>query len=411
VGRNDFLPIFFCTHCKFRYDEALPMTTTLLHVGRAFTPTVEINDAGILFRDGVIEAVGPRAGITLPENGEEIKALDKIAAPGFIDVHIHGAGGHDVMEGTEAALTAVAKMVASHGTTSFVATTVTADSEMICKSTEGISKYIGIQHMPCDARAEILGVHFEGPFINPLRRGVHPPEFIRLPSAELLAKFIDSAGGHALLITLAPELLGAMPCIDAARKAGLVVGIGHTDATYEQARGAIAHGAHHAVHVYNAMRPFTHRDSGVIGAVLTSPEVTAELIADGVHVDDTAMRLLLQAKGAVGVILISDGISATGMPDGKYTLGSFEVTVSGGVCRDAAGKLAGSTLTLDRALRNIVNLGSSRADALRMLTLNPATLLGIEFKKGSLRAGADADIVLLDEGLNVAKVWTRGVAA
>ena len=155
----------------------------------------------------------------------------------------------------------------------------------------------------------------------------------------------------------------------------------------------------------------THRDSGVIGAVLTSPEVTAELIADGVHVDDTAMRLLLQAKGAAGVILISDGISATGMPDGKYTLGSFEVTVSGGVCRDAAGKLAGSTLTLDRALRNIVNLGSSLADALRMLTLNPATLLGIEFKKGSLRAGADADIVLLDEGLNVTKVWTRGVAA
>jgi N-acetylglucosamine-6-phosphate deacetylase len=138
--------------------------------------------------------------------------------------------------------------------------------------------------------------------------------------------------------------------------------------------------------------------------------VTAELIADGVHVDDTAMRLLLQAKGAAGVILISDGISATGMPDGKYTLGSFEVTVSGGVCRDADGKLAGSTLTLDRALRNIVNLGIPLGDALRMLTLNPATLLGLEFKKGSLRAGADADIVLLDEGLNVSQVWTRGMA-
>ncbi len=264
--------------------------------------------------------------------------------------------------------------------------------------------------MPCDSRAEVLGIHFEGPFISPVRRGVHPLEFIRLPSAELLAKFIEAAGGHAQLITIAPELLGAMPCIDGARKAGLVVGIGHTDATYEQARAAIAHGAHHAVHVYNAMRPFTHRDSGVIGAVLTSPEVTAELIADGVHVDDTAMRLLLQAKGAGGVILISDGVSATGMPDGKYILGSFEVTVSGGVCRDAAGKLAGSTLTLDRALRNIVNLGASLADALRMLTLNPATLLGIEFKKGSLRTGADADIVLLDEGLNVTKVWTRGVS-
>jgi N-acetylglucosamine-6-phosphate deacetylase len=187
------------------------------------------------------------------------------------------------------------------------------------------------------------------------------------------------------------------------------VGIGHTDATYEEARAAIIRGAHHAIHVYNAMRPFSHRDSGVIGAVLTSPDVTAELIADGVHVDETAMRLLLQAKGAGGVILISDGISATGMPDGKYALGALEVTVSGGVCRNAEGKLAGSRLALDRALRNIVGLGASLGDALRMLTLNPATLLGIEYKKGSLRVGADADIVLLDDTLNVTQVWTRGL--
>jgi N-acetylglucosamine-6-phosphate deacetylase len=201
-----------------------------------------------------------------------------------------------------------------------------------------------------------------------------------------------------------------MPCIDAAHKSGIIVGIGHTDATYEQTRAAFARGAHHAVHVYNAMRPFSHRDSGVIGAVLTTPEITAELIADGVHVEETAMRLLLQAKGAEGVILISDGTSATGMPDGKYFLGGLEVKVSGGVCRDAEGRLAGSTLTLDRALRNIVNLGASLADALHMLTFNPAKLLGIEFKKGALRTGADADIILLDEGLNVTNVWTRGIS-
>jgi N-acetylglucosamine-6-phosphate deacetylase len=200
-----------------------------------------------------------------------------------------------------------------------------------------------------------------------------------------------------------------MPCIDAARKAGVVVALGHTDATYEQARAAMAHGAQHAVHVYNAMRPFSHRDSGVIGAVLTSSKVTAELIADGVHVDEAAMRLLLQAKGAGHVILVSDGISATGMPDGNYMLGKFEVTVSGGVCRNSEGKLAGSTLTLDRALRNIVRLGASLGDAVRMLTLNPATLLGTEFKKGALRAGADADIVLLDEALETRGVWTRGL--
>src|ERR1700676_2303393 len=185
---------------------------------------------------------------------------------------------------------------------------------------------------------------------------------------------------------------------------------GHTDATYEQTRAAIAHGVRHAVHVYNAMRPFSHRDSGVIGAVFTSPEVSAELIADGVHVDEAAMKVLLQAKGPEHMILISDGVSATGMPDGKYMLGKLEVTVSGGICRNSEGKLAGSTLTLDRALRNIVGLGIPLADAVRMLTLNPAALLGIEFKKGALRTGADADIVLLDEGLQLTNVWVRGAA-
>jgi N-acetylglucosamine-6-phosphate deacetylase len=384
------------------------MSTTLVHVARAFTPNTEIPDAAIVFRDGVIESVGPRSAVTLPAGAQEIIAADKIAAPGFLDVHIHGAGGHDVMEASEDALRAVSRMVAAHGTTSFVATTVTASPESICKSAEGIAAYISRQHQSGEPRAEILGIHFEGPFISAARRGVHPPEFLKLPSAELLEKFVDAAKGHAQILTIAPELLGAMPCIDAARKAGLVVAIGHTDATYEQARAAIARGAHHAVHVYNAMRPFSHRDSGVIGAVLTTPEVTAELIADGVHVDETAMRLLLQAKGAARVILVSDGISATGMPDGKYTLGSLEVTVSGGVCRNSEGKLAGSTLTLDRALRNIVNLGVPLSEALRMLTLNPATLVGIEFKKGSLRPGADADILLLDESLNVTQTWTRG---
>jgi N-acetylglucosamine-6-phosphate deacetylase len=387
------------------------MPTTLVHAGRAFTPTTEIPDAAILIRDGTIESVGPRSGISLPAGAAEVMATDKIAAPGFVDVHIHGAGGHDVMEGTEEALKAVSSTIARHGTTSFVATTVTASPDAICHSAEGIARYFGMQHVASDPRAEVLGVHFEGPFINPLRRGVHPPEFLKLPSADLLARFIAAAKGRAQILTIAPELLGAMPCIEAARKAGMVVGIGHTDATYEQARAAIARGAHHAVHVYNAMRPFSHRDSGVIGAVLTTPEVTAELIADGVHVDETAMRLLLQAKGAGGVILISDGISATGMPDGKYMLGTFEVTVSGGICRNAEGKLAGSTLTLDRALRNIVNLGAPLADAVRMLTLNPAKLLGLEFKKGALRTGADADLLLLDESLQVTKVWTRGVTA
>jgi N-acetylglucosamine-6-phosphate deacetylase len=386
------------------------MTTQLLHCRRAITPASEIAAAGILIRDGVIEAIGPREALTLPDGAVEISATDKIAIPGFVDVHIHGAGGHDVMEGTPEAMRAVARTVATRGTTSMVATTVTASSAEILQSAAGIANYICGQRDDGVARAEVLGIHFEGPFLSPVRRGVHPAEWLRLPSAELLEQFLQAADGKALILTIAPELLGAIPCIDAARKAGVVVALGHTDATYEQARAAMAHGAQHAVHVYNAMRPFSHRDSGVIGAVLTSSKVTAELIADGVHVDEAAMRLLLQAKGAGHVILVSDGISATGMPDGKYMLGKFEVTVSGGVCRNSEGKLAGSTLTLDRALRNVVGLGASLGDAVRMLTLNPATLLGTEFKKGALRVGADADIVLLDEGLQITGVWTRGLA-
>jgi N-acetylglucosamine-6-phosphate deacetylase len=384
------------------------MATTLIHARRALTPAGEIADAGILIRGTVIETIGPREGMSLPADATEISATDKSAIPGFVDVHIHGAGGRDVMEATTEALTTVTKTVARHGTTSMVATTVTASADDICRSCEGIAKYIATQHEVDGPRAKVLGIHFEGPFLSEIRRGVHPTEWLRLPSAELLDRFVDAAGGNALMLTIAPELLGAIPCIDAAIKAGLVVGIGHTDATYEQARLAMAHGAHHAVHVYNAMRPFSHRDSGVIGAVLTTPDVTAELIADKVHVEEAAMRLLLQAKSAACVILVSDGISATGMPDGKYMLGQMEVTVSGGVCRNSEGKLAGSTLTLDRALRNVVALGKSFEDATRMLTLNPAGLLGLEFKKGALRAGADADILLLDEELQLSSVWIRG---
>ncbi len=384
------------------------MTTTLIHAGRAFTPTTEISDAGILIREDVIEAVGPRSGMSLPSGCAEIRAADKTAVPGFIDIHIHGAGGHDVMEASESALKAVARKVAEFGTTSLLATTVSAGADDTCRAAAGISQYITRQHRAKEPHAEVLGIHFEGPFLSKERPGVHPLRWIQLPSAELLERFVKAAAGNGRLLTIAPELLGAAPCMDAARKAGLVVSLGHTNADYEQTRFAIARGVRSATHIYNAMRPFTHRDPGVIGAVLTSREISAELIADGVHVEEGAMKLLLQAKGHERVILVSDGLSATGMPDGKYMLGDIELTVTNGVCRNAAGVLAGSTLTLDRALRNIVNLGVSLPDAVRMLTLNPASLLGIEFKKGSLRAGADADILLLDQQLRVNKVWARG---
>lgn len=385
------------------------MTTTFLHVAKAITPKGEVADAAIVIRDGEIETVAPRSGLTLPAGAREIQAFDSTAIPGFIDVHIHGAGGRDFMEGNDDALSTVTSRVASFGTTSLLATTITAGVDDTCRAVEGMARYITTQHSSSQPRAEILGIHFEGPFLSKERRGAQPAEFLQLPSAEFLQRLLHAASGNARILTIAPELLGAMPCIDAARSLGMVVSIGHTDATYEQARAAVAHGAHHATHVYNAMRPFSHRDPGVIGAVLTTPELTAELIADGVHVDEIAMKVLLQAKGAGGVVLISDGISATGMPDGQYMLGDVHVTVSGGICRTPEGRLAGSSLTLDRALRNVVKLGVPLASAVQMLTLNPATVLGIEFKKGALRTGADADIVLLNDALGITQVYTRGL--
>jgi N-acetylglucosamine-6-phosphate deacetylase len=386
------------------------MPALVLYASRALTPLREIRDAAIVVEDGKIAALGPRGAVRPPAGARELNFPRMTLAPGFVDVHIHGAGGHDVMEGDAGPLAAVAETVARYGTTSVVATTVTAGVDETCRSVAGIARFIATQSSPGKkAAAEFLGIHFEGPFISAARRGVHPADWIVPPSTEIWQRFLAAAAGHARILTLAPEVPGALDLIDAARQAGLVVAMGHTDATHAQAQAAIARGARHAVHVFNAMRPFSHRETGIIGAILTSPEVTAEVIADGVHVDEPAIRLLLTAKGAERVVLVSDGTAATGMPDGKYHLGPFEVTVAGGVCRNAEGRLAGSTLTLDRALRNIVALGVPLADAVRMLTLNPAQLLGLETRKGVLEAGADADLVLLDENLQVQGVMTRGV--
>lgn len=387
------------------------MTRLAIHADRAFTPLEEIPDAVLLVEDGRIAAIGPRDAVRVPPGTPERDARGLRLAPGFVDLHIHGAAGHDVMEATPPALEAVAHTVARHGTTSFVATTVTSPPDQLCRSAEGIARYITSQaQRPGNGspRAEILGIHFEGPFISVARRGVHPLDAIAAPALPLLRRMLDAAAGTARILTLAPELPGALELVDAARAAGLVVSMGHSDATYDQARTGIAHGARHAAHVYNAMRPFSHRETGVLGAVLTATEVTAELIADGVHVDAPAMQLLVRAKGYARVVLVSDATSATGMPDGKYQLGPFEVTVSGGVCRNAEGKLAGSTLTLDRALRTMVALGVPPGEALRMLTLNPSRVLGLDKRKGVLAVGGDADVVLLDAKLQVAGVMTRG---
>jgi N-acetylglucosamine-6-phosphate deacetylase len=385
---------------------------TAIYASRILTPQEEISDGVIVVEGSRIVSIGHRDEIHVPAGASDYVATGLTVVPGFLDLHVHGAGGHDVMEASPGALDRITSTVARSGTTSMVATTVSAPVDVTCSSLEGVARYIRSHEEPPvnggPLAAEILGIHLEGPFISNARRGVHPADAIAEPSVEILGRLLEASDGLVKILTLAPELPGAIRLIKAAVAAGVVVSIGHTDADYEQSRAAIEAGARHAAHTFNAMRPFSHRDPGVIGAILTDPLVTAEIIADGVHVAGPAIQILMGTKGFDTVILVSDGISATGMPDGSYRLGNFEVSVQHGVCRNAEGKLAGSTLTLDRALRYVVALGVPLLDAVRMATVLPARRLGLAGKKGILSVGADADLVVLTEELRVKGVMTRG---
>jgi N-acetylglucosamine-6-phosphate deacetylase len=406
------------------------MPPIAIYASRILTPQEEISDGVIIVEGTKISGLGHRDEMRVPEGAIDYVAPG-VVIPGFVDIHIHGAGGHDVMEANTRALDRITQTVARHGTTSIVATTVTASVEDTCKSLAGIAKYIEA-HEPAKEEpaketveegklpeeksheekprlaAEILGIHLEGPFISKSKRGVHPPDAIQRPSVELLKEFLEAAAGRVKIVTVAPELQGALELIEAAVKSGAVAAMGHTDADYDQARAAIQAGARHTVHIFNAMRAFTHRDPGILGAVMTDPDVTAEVIADGVHVAGPAIQVLIGTKGFDTVLLASDATAATGMPDGHYRLGTLDVTVKGGVCQNSEGKLAGSTLTLDRALRFIVGLGVPLPEAVRMATILPARRLGLAGKKGILAPGADADIVALAPDLRVAGVMTRG---
>jgi N-acetylglucosamine-6-phosphate deacetylase len=387
------------------------MPTTAIYASRILTPQEEINDGVILVDDQRITAIGHRDEVRVPEGSLDYVATGSTVVPGFVDVHIHGAGGHDVMEGTARALDKITATVARYGTTSMLATTVTAPFEDTCKSLQGIARYIRNHEKPEETprlAAEILGMHLEGPFISKVRAGVHPLESITKPSVEILEQFFKAADGLVRILTLAPEIAGATELIRVAVAAGVVAAMGHTDANYDQARAAIQDGVRHAVHTFNAMRPFNHRDPGVLAAIMTDIDITAEIIADGVHVAGPAIQVLLGCKGFDTVLLVSDGIAATGMPDGTYRLGTMEAIVEDGIARNSQGKLAGSTLTLDRALRNMVALGVPLVDAVRMATVLPARRLGLAGKKGILAIGADADLVVLTPDLHVAGVMTRG---
>jgi N-acetylglucosamine-6-phosphate deacetylase len=383
---------------------------TVLLARRLFTPLEAIDDAALVIDDGVITSVGRQADVSIPPSARVIDFCDAVLAPGLIDIHIHGGAGHDVMEGTDASLAAIESQMAAHGVTSYCPTTVTAPIDTTLRSLEALAKAIEGAGNQDATRARPLGIHFEGPFLSHAKRGVHPPSLLRPASRELFDRMWQAAGGHVSVMTIAPELDGAIDLIRQASRRGVCVSLGHSDAEMPQAEAAIAAGARHGTHTFNAMRSLDHRNPGLLGAVLTDNAVTADVIVDGVHVDPAVVDLFVRAKGADRAVLITDAISATGMPDGTYMLGGLEVHVHDGRC-EFEGRLAGSVLTLDRAVRNTMSFASvSLQKAIRMASLNPARVLGIQNRKGTLSAGADADIAVFTPAGEVVRTIIGGAA-
>ena len=316
----------------------------------------------------------------------------------FFDVHVHGAAGHDVMEGTAEAVAKVGAFLATRGVANFLATTVTAPMERTLRALEGIADAIERGDESVGARP--VGIHLEGPFLSHAKRGVHPPADLQKPSVELFQRMQEAARGHIRLITIAPEVPGALELIAYASARGTRISLGHSDATTAEARAGIKAGAASATHTFNAMRRLDHREPGVCGVTLDAEELYAELICDGIHVAPEFVRLWLKAKGEARAILVTDGISATGMPDGSYMLGEFEVTVTDGRCLStedlARGveTLAGSVLTMDRAVSNLRQFtGASLETAVRMASRNPARMVGMaELAEVSVGALANLNV-------------------
>ena len=310
---------------------------------------------------------------------------EDILTAAFLDVHTHGCANHDVMEGTPAAFDAIGEFLAARGVGRYLATTVTAPVEKTLQSLEGMAGVI--EAGPRAGRATPIGIHLEGPFISHAKRGVHPVADIKEPSVALFDRFYAAARGHVRLITIAPETAGAAELIVHCVGLGVRVSLGHSNATAAETLAGVAAGASSATHTFNAMRGMDHREPGILGTVLDADALFAELICDGIHVAPEMVRLWLKMKGEDKAILVTDSISATGMPDGEYMLGGFKVTVVDGRCyatEDLAKgvqMLAGSVLTMDRAVANLQRFtGATLATAVRLASHNPAKLLGVESK-------------------------------
>jgi N-acetylglucosamine-6-phosphate deacetylase len=377
---------------------------------RLLTPNEAVERPLLLVSEGGVTELVSHDERSLPSNCWLRDFGENVVAPGYVDLHIHGNAGYDVMDESSMTLPAIERMLAVHGVTSYFPTTVTAPVDKLLRALERLAVAIeeGAKKKPDRAgRAVPLGIHLEGPFISHARCGVHPPQDLLPPKLEIFERFWQAARGHIRMMTIAPELDGAPELISVAAARGVCVSLGHSDAQLDSAKRGIDAGGHHATHTFNAMRPLGHRDPGILGAVLTDERVTADIIVDGVHLDPAIVKLVAEAKGPERTVLITDAISATGMPDGHYHLGSIEVDVKDGVCT-SNGRLAGSVLTMDKAVRNLSRFAQwNLADAVGAATKNPARVARLA-KKGVLAAGADADFVVLNREGEVLRTYVGG---
>jgi N-acetylglucosamine-6-phosphate deacetylase len=354
---------------------------------------------------GQVVVDGTKIAADAPENAHRIDVSGHWLLPGFVDIHNHGGGGASFSSGTAEEILTGVHTHRAHGTTTLVVSTVTDDMDVLARQAGLLSELA--------EQGEIAGIHFEGPFISPCRKGAHSEALLRDPDPAEVRKLIDAARGHAKMVTLATELPGGIESVRLLAEHGVIAAVGHTDATYEQTVQAIDAGATVATHLFNAMPQIGHRAPGPIAALLEDERVTVELINDGTHLHPAALQLAFHHAGPDRVAFITDAMDAAGSGDGRYLLGPLEVEVTDGVARLVdGGSIAGSTLTLDRALRRAVTIDKLPVEhAVAALSANPARLLGLYDRVGSLEPGKDADLVLLDENFDLKGVMHQGTWA
>lgn len=375
------------------------MTITLRNV-RIVTPGGIV--AGSLTVTG--GRIGGISGISGPEpaggptGGEDLSGA--WLAPGFVDIHVHGGGGATYTTGDPDQARAVAEFHLRHGTTSTLASLVTSSAELMREAT--------VRLAPLVEEGTLAGIHYEGPYLSGVRCGAQNPAYLRNPDVAELSGLLEAGSGTVRMVTIAPELPEALAAIEWLAARDVTVAIGHTDATYQQTLAGVAAGATVGTHVFNGMRPPHHREPGPVYALLAAPQVVCEFIADGVHLHDGTLRFASGVTGPARAALITDAMAAAGMPDGEYELGGQPVTVSGGVARLAdSGAIAGSTLTMDAAVRRAVDSGLSIVDAVAMAATTPARVLGLA-DRGAIAPGMRADLVVLDDALRVRRVMRAG---